>query len=113
MVVDAVALTKQFVQLRCQGKNDEAAAMMVEDVKYTTPTLTGTELNEGIEKVREIWAKQDNDLPKVIDKTDFASEGDNSATRTVTLRKMLMDVRLAQTFTFNEEGKLVEHVTKR
>ncbi|KAJ9465053.1 hypothetical protein DIPPA_20807 [Diplonema papillatum] len=113
MGVDTVALATQFVELRLAKRNDEAAAMCDANVKWTTPTMTGTEVNEGLDKVKAYWAKQDKDLPKVVDKSDFTTDSEFAATRTLTVRKMMMNIKLHQTFVFNADGKLVEHTTKR
>ncbi|KAJ9465052.1 hypothetical protein DIPPA_20803 [Diplonema papillatum] len=110
---DIVALSNQFVEFRLSKKNDEAAKMVADDVKWTSPTMTGSEVYQGKDKVKEFWQKQDKDLPTIVEKTDFIAKDDTTATRSITIKKMMMKFKLNQVYKFNAEGLICEYETAK
>ncbi|KAJ9442145.1 hypothetical protein DIPPA_10948 [Diplonema papillatum] len=108
---DVAALSKQFVEFRLAKKNDEAANMVADNVKWTSPTMTGSEVYNGKDKVKEFWAKQDKDLPTIVESTDFIAKDETTATRSITVKKMMMKFKLNQVYKFDADGKICEYET--
>ena len=116
---DAAELAKTFVGLRRERNNAEAAKLVIDDIEWITPSMTGPTTTKGKAKVTTFWEGQDKDLPKVLEISEFTTEGEEegSASRLMTIEKKIMfktmQIKLKQTKTFNADGMLVKSETKR
>ena len=98
--MSSMETAKKFDALMCEGKIEEAAAMVTDDFEFHTPMHKLT---------KQQW--MDNAKKLHDERPDFGEfeEGSNDKEikRNGKKKMMMMNLSMKETWTFNEEGKIV------